>query len=358
MNLLSLFSGIGAPEKALTNLGIDYNVVNYCEIDKWASKSYSMIHGIPESKNLGDITKVNTDDIPDADLIFYGFPCQDISLSGKQKGLFNEDGSLTRSGLFFEALRIIKDKHPKIAIAENVKALTGNKFKNEFQTVLAELNKANYNTYWKVLNAKDYGIAQSRERVFIVSIRKDIDNGTFKFPEPIELTTKLKDYLDDECEIAVAAAMRGRYNEDGTTSQVIEISDREISNAITTVQKDSLVMKYTLSDEAWKGHLERLKKNKDKGNGFQYMLYNKDSDYINTLTARYYKDGKEALINQPGKNPRKLTPRECFKLMGFTNEDYKKASKVCSATQLYKQAGNSIVVNVLEHLFMEVLKIC
>ena len=126
-----------------------------------------------------------------------GFPCQDISLAGKQKGLFNEDGTQTRSGLFFDALRIIEGTQPKIAIAENVKNLTGKKFKPQFEIVLDSLDKAGYNNYWQVLNAKDYGIPQNRERVFIVSIRKDIDTGMFKFPEGFPLEIRLKDVLDE-----------------------------------------------------------------------------------------------------------------------------------------------------------------
>lgn len=146
-NFLSLFSGIGAPEMAMDRLGLDYNLVNYCEIDKYASASYSAIHGTPETKNLGDITKVDTNKLPDIDMIFYGFPCQDISLAGKQRGLFNADGSKTRSGLFFEALRLIEAKKPKVAIAENVKNLTSKKFAEQFQIVLDSLNDAGYNNY-------------------------------------------------------------------------------------------------------------------------------------------------------------------------------------------------------------------
>ena len=197
LRYLSLFSGIGAFEKALTNLGVKYEVVNYCEIDKYASKSYSAIHGIPESKNLWDITKVNVCDLPkDIDLLTYGFPCQDISLAGKQKGMFNDDGSLTRSGLFFKALDVIEYVKPKIAIAENVKALTSKKFTEQFKTILDSLEKAGYHNYWKVLNAKDYGIPQNRESVFIVSIRKDIDHNTFEFPKPYSLEKRLKDFLE------------------------------------------------------------------------------------------------------------------------------------------------------------------
>lgn len=199
LKLLSLFSGIGAFEKALNNLGVDYELVNYCEIDKYASQSYAAIHNVDESLNLGDITKINEKELPkDIDLLTYGFPCVDISLAGKQQGFFNKDGSKTRSGLFFDALRIIEETQPKVAIAENVKNLTSKKFSEQFNIVLESLDKAGYNQYWKVLNSKDYGIPQNRERVFIVSIRKDIDNGNFKFPEPFELKLRLKDMLEDE----------------------------------------------------------------------------------------------------------------------------------------------------------------
>ena len=141
--VLSLFSGIGAFEKALENIDEPFELVNYCEIDKYASKSYSLIHGVPEELNLVDVTKVDTSKLPnDISIVTYGFPCQDISISGKQKGFTNEDGSLTRSGLFFEALRIIEDTKPLIAIAENVKALVSKKFTKEFQIVLDSLEAA------------------------------------------------------------------------------------------------------------------------------------------------------------------------------------------------------------------------
>ena len=199
LKLLSLFSGIGAFEKALTNLGVDYELINFCEIDKYAVKSYCAIHGVSEDMNLQDVTTVDTATLPDdIDLLTYGFPCQDISNAGKQKGFTDENGNRTRSGLFFEALRIIEGTKPKIAIAENVKALTGKKFTTEFGIVLNSLEEAGYNNYWKVLNAKDYGIPQNRERVFIISIRKDIDHGLFEFPAPFPLERRLKDMLDKE----------------------------------------------------------------------------------------------------------------------------------------------------------------
>ena len=198
MKVLSLFSGIGAFEKALDNLQIPYELAGFSEIDKYAVKSYCAIHGVDESMNLGDITKIDEKALPkDIDLITYGFPCQDISLAGKQKGLFNDDGTQTRSGLFFEALRVIETTQPRVAIAENVKNLTGKKFKEQFALVLESLDEAGYNNYWKVLNAKDYGIPQNRERVFIISIREDLDMG-YEFPEPFPLQLRLKDMLDTE----------------------------------------------------------------------------------------------------------------------------------------------------------------
>lgn len=170
MKLLSLFSGIGAFEVALNRLGVDYELVNYCEIDKYASKSYSAIHGVSEDKNLWDVTKVDPSTLPsDIDLITYGFPCQDISVAGKQKGFVDENGERTRSGLFFEALRIIEGCKPRYAIAENVKNLAGKKFAKEFEIVLGSLEEAGYNNYYKVLNATDYGVAQNRERECLLS---------------------------------------------------------------------------------------------------------------------------------------------------------------------------------------------
>lgn len=193
---LSLFSGIGAFEKAMTNLQIPFELVGYSEIDKYASKAYSLIHKVPESLNLGDITQINEKLLPQVDLVTYGFPCQDISLAGLKKGLFNADGTKTRSGLFFDALRIIEHCKPQVAIAENVKNLLSEKFSEQFELVLNSLSDAGYNNYWKVLNAADFEIPQKRERVFIVSIRKDVDTGIFQFPEAAPLQKCLGDLLE------------------------------------------------------------------------------------------------------------------------------------------------------------------
>jgi len=197
IRLLSLFSGIGAFEKALDNCNIPYELVAYCEIDKYASKAYSAIHGVSEDKNLWDVCNVDATQLKDIDLISYGFPCQDISISGKMQGMFDDEGGYTRSGLFFEALRIIKECRPRIAIAENVRNLMSETFRDQYHTIQESLDEAGYTNHVSILNAKDYGIPQNRERVFIISIRKDIDMG-YIFPTPVPLKLCLKDLLEDK----------------------------------------------------------------------------------------------------------------------------------------------------------------
>jgi len=198
INYLSLFSGIGAFESAMRNLDIPFEITNYCEIGEPQSKAYSLIHGIDEKKNLHDITAVDETKLGEVDFITYGFPCQDIAQCGLQKGFIDEEGNKTRSGLFFDAARIIKATQPKVAIAENVKPLVQPKFKAEFKTVLESLEDAGYNNYWSVLKASDYNVPQSRERVFIVSIRKDLDTGVFEFPQKLELKKCMMDYLEED----------------------------------------------------------------------------------------------------------------------------------------------------------------
>lgn len=190
-----LFSGIGAFRKALIRLNIPHEIVGISEIDKYAVKSYEAIYG--QTRNYGDISKVEKLDY--ADLWTYGFPCQDISIAGKQAGIIKGE---TRSGLLYEVQRLLatadREKElPKFLIMENVKNLVGKKFIDQFNSWVGWLDELGYNTYWQVLDAKDYGIPQHRERVFAVSIRKDVDEG-FQFPSPIPLTKSLFDLLEDE----------------------------------------------------------------------------------------------------------------------------------------------------------------
>ena len=434
--------------------------MNYCEIDRWASLSYSMVNQCDESLNLRDVRTVTAETVRDqhVDLITYGFPCQDISIAGKQQGFVNDCGESTRSGLFFEALRIIKELRPRYAIAENVKALTSTKFKNEFATVLSSLEEAGYNNYWSVLNSKDYGIPQNRERVFIVSIRKDADEGDFQFPEKEPLMLRLRDmleptesvdekyYLSTEREgvrkliaelesryrinngTAVCVASRGRNPANPSdrttgspTEQRLEPNSDGCTNTLTTVQKDNLLLvaepgiiqigniakdpnREHIQDRIYDpsglaptlntvggGNLEPKitidgltrdvqcqRARVFNPNGLSATItasdYKEppqisvigqlkggekgcvvDRDGIGyTLTATEYKDPLK--IAEPGNTRtvriRKLTPRECWRLMGFNDEEFDRVHGI-SNSQLYKQAGNSIVVNVLSALLSQ-----
>lgn len=317
MKVFSLFSGIGAFERALETLNIKYDLMAYSEIDKNASKAYALIHKVSESLNLGDITKIDETKLPkDIDLITYGFPCQDISIAGKQKGFATTDGK-TRSGLFFDALRIIQTTKPRIAIAENVKNLTSKRFKNEFEIVLKSLEDAGYNNYWQVLNAKDFGIPQNRERVFIISIRKDIDNYTFKFPEKMPLKFKLKDFLENQI---------------------------EDSFYIKNYSSFSLINEYCgmLSG----GAFEKLFDISKRAYSIEYIA-------PTIHTRQDGNTGTKIFIYENGLlKIRKLTPTECFRLMGFSGKyvEILRENKI-STSQIYKMAGNSIVVNVLVEIF-------
>lgn len=379
MRLVSLFSGVGAFEKALTNLNIDHEVINYCEFDKFASESYSAIHGISKSLNLGDITKVKIAELQQgcADLITYGFPCQDISNAGKQKGFEDENGNLTRSGLFFYASAIIGRIQPKIAICENVKALTSKKFENEFKTVLDTLEQLGYNNYWQVLNAKDYGIPQNRERVFVVSVRKDIDNGEFNFPKPFNLEKKLADMLDTEVDEKYYLSDRmikyiSANNEKWTGNNNKSLINKTIASTLTTSEGHYRcdTSNYISSDFPENFDLKTVKPIKCEicvpnatKQGYQVA---EQGDSINlsfpnskTRRGRVGKGVAQTLDCQCNQGTlatdlriRKLTPKECWRLMGFDDKDIEKAQAVgISNAQLYKQAGNSIVVNVLMELF-------
>lgn len=381
IKLLSLFSGIGAFEKALENIGVDYELVNYCEIDKYASKSYSLIHNVSEEKNLNDVTKIDTSKLPhDIDLVTYGFPCQDISNAGKQKGFTDESGNRTRSGLFFEALRIIEQTKPKVAIAENVKALTSKKFAKEFDTVLKSLNDVGYNCYWKVLNSKNYGIPQNRDRVFIVSIRKDIDNFDFHFPQPKELKLRLNDllesnvdekyYLSEKLEIyalgnAVNKELKDMYKRENAYLNK-DISYTINTNSIRRVGDTNYICE-GIDEEIQVKDFLKIKEATKKGYSEAYA-----GDYVNiqfpnskTRRGRVGNGIANTLLTSKENcvvvdNPlrlRRLTEKECFRLMGFDDSDCDILKDNCiSMTQIYKQAGNSIVVDVLEALFTELFE--
>lgn len=324
-----------------------WELVNFCELDKFAIKSYCAVHNVDESLNLGDITKVDEKMLPkDIDLITYGFPCQDISLAGKQKGLFNEDGSKTRSGLFFEALRVIEEVHPKVAIAENVKNLTSKRFEKQFKIVLDSLETVGYNNYWKVLNAKNFGIPQNRERVFIISIRKDIDNGMFKFPEGFPLKIRLKDILEDKVDDKFyltsdkALSLIKKITINQNTTGVIPVGNVNPSGkGQNGAVIDSQGIARTITIE--------------KGEG-QKVLVREEPKCIQV--GQLYGTETGVYRIESDIRIRKLTPKECWRLMGFDDKSFKAAEQVNSNSQLYKQAGNSIVVDVLYYIFVELYK--
>lgn len=335
IKLLSLFSGIGSFEKALEKLNIDFELVNYCEIDKFASYAYSILHNVDESLNLGDISKVNENNLNDFDILTYGFPCQDISLAGKRKGIIKGQ---TRSGLLFEAFRIIKAKKPKYAIAENVKNLTSKMFINDFNNMVEELNDMGYNSYWKVINSKDYRSAQARERVFIISIRKDIDNGMFEFPESMNIHIPLSE----------------------VTEKVIDEKyyckeNMPMKNFINNINRKLVDFKNPTKFGLLKvGNIEKTN-----------MLEMNRRVFSDLGCSPTLVTGSDSIPKIVQCRIRKLTPLECWRLTGFNDEDYwniRRAleqrfygNKDRSDSRMYKMAGNSIVVNVVESIFKKLL---
>lgn len=475
-----------------------YRLVNFCEFDKYAEKSYCAIHGVSETLNLGDITKVNERKIPYFNMICGGSPCQDFSLAGKQAGsvwkckecgheynplqvhyarrdFCEKCGShnldKTRSSLLVEWLRMIRGVKPDWGIYENVKNIVGKKFKDTtFKAFEEELHEYGYHTYWSVLNAKNYGIPQNRERVYLILIKKELDNGKFEFPKPLNVPVCLMDVLEEKVEekyylpqekvrkliqnmeskraflfvpdeeqtkklknellflgqimegkawknpqagrvysaegcspaintcqggnlqpkivtlgkygggfcsstvlsgIGISrtqmtdnnqtkigeicpAAIRGRYDENGNIGQKLEISEKKnICHALTTVSKDNIIL---VSQKTKKGYEECIK------GGIANLSYPNVEK-----RGRVQEHGTicPTLTTQPSGlcqlesilRIRKLTPLESFRLMGFSDEDFQKAKEAgISNSQLYKQAGNSIVVDVLFYIFLNLYK--
>ena len=333
---IDLFAGIGGIRLPFQELG--GKCVFSSEIDKHAQKTYFSNYGEYPS---GDITQISASDIPDHDVLLAGFPCQAFSQAGLKKGFYD-----TRGTMFFEIQRILVEKRPKMFLLENVKRLKTDKKGQTFQIIYDILTgnykgslsldsdipmteqarealsqKLNYWVDFKVLRATDFGIPQNRERIFIVGFNKDYFDKVrdfrdiFSFPKPTNEISCVGDVLDE-----------------------IDIDDTQ----------------FTLSDNLWKGHQKRKLQHINKGNGFGYSLFDASSPYTNTISARYYKDGSEALIDQShlGKNSRMLTPRECARLQGFP-ENY--LVDTVSKAQAYKQFGNSVCVKVVKAVAEQML---
>lgn len=295
---IDLFAGIGGFRIPFEELNGE-NVFS-SEIDKFASKTYEVNF---KNKISGDIKLISEKTIPPFDILLAGFPCQPFSNAGLKKGFKDERGML-----FFEIKRIIKYHLPKVILLENVKGLKNHKNGTTLIKMKKILNEVGYKVYDKILNAKNFGVPQNRERIYIVGFLKE--KKIFNFPKSQKIQTKLGDILE-----------------------------KNVEN------------KYTISNKLWEGHKRRKTKHKAKGNGFGYSLFDKNSPYTSTISARYYKDGSEILIKQKNQNPRKLTPREAARLQGFP-EDF---DIPVSDNQAYKQFGNAVAIPVIRALAKNIL---
>lgn len=320
LRVLSLFSGIGAYEKALRNIGVDFDLINYCELDKTKSRAYSLLHNVSEDKNLIDVTNIDTSKIEDFDMMVYSPPCQSFSVVGKKEGINDIRGTL-----FFSALKVIRDKKPKFAIMENVDNLP-NRFTAEFDEMLKQLSLVGYRNHWKIINAKDF-IPQNRSRVFIVSIRKDIDTNNFEFPSG-DNTENWYDFINPYD----TRLLTGRQQRMIDFVKGVNVDDNikiegfpQFEKAVITLRQSGL----------------RFQNNRE----------------YPTITAFYGKGGGNFTIMAYKGNIGGITPRNCFKLMGFDYEDSDLLTKnKFSVSSQYIMAGDSVCVPVLEGIFNNMIQ--
>lgn len=406
LKVIELFSGIGSQHQALKEAGVEHVVFGFSEIDNYAIKVYRKLHGW--TNNFGDIKDIK--ELPQVDLWTYSFPCTDISISGQMKGFDKDSG--TGSSLLWQVGRLLDDAKqngylPKYLLMENVKNIVSKRFMPRFQEWIDQLTSYGYKSFYKVLNAKDYGVPQNRERCFMVSILNY--DGEFEFPEPKELTVFLQDLLEKDVDdryflsdrfiryacdmedrngfirgvrfrphdegskiaytittnpggratdnfviLPACAAIRGRGKGKGEYVQTLEVKQDPITNSLTTVQKDNVI----LVPQATKAGFAAA----EVGDGIytNRMKWKRgvvQKSMIPTLKTTCGDVGvvvndKEDLINI-----RRLTPRECWRLMGWKDKDIDRAfASGVSDTQLYKMAGNAIVVNVLTEIFKKLFK--
>lgn len=370
LKVLELFGGIGACTNALRNLLIPFKLVDYVEIDKFAVKSYNAMYGTNFEPQ--DITTWDKD--IDVDLIMHGSPCQDFSLAGKQAG--GDKNSGTRSSLMWHTVRIVEKLKPKYVIWENVKNILSKKHRHNFDEYLNKMDQLGYANYYQVLNAKDYGIPQNRERVFTVSIRNDIDKTiNFKFPPNQELKLRLANLLENDVDekyyLSDDKVEKLKFNKHVSKGNCCDIdrlygifdTDERQYQSGSVYNKNGLSPSISAMQGGWSQPCIEIKNGTKKGYQEAYkgdsvnLAFPNDDNrrarvnhnISNTLQCS---DSMGVVVSQPLRI-RKLTPKECWRLMGFSDFDFEKAEKVNSNTQLYKQAGNSIVVNVLEYIFEE-----
>ena len=361
LKVIELFAGIGAPRKALIKGEYNFKIVDAIEIDKYALKSYNAIYNTNIEPK--DVRKYKPDktDIGEIDLLFHGSPCQDFSLAGKQAGGDKDSG--TRSSLMYETIRIVEELKPKYVIWENVKNLLSKRHRHNFDAYLETMESLGYTNYYQVLNAKDYGIPQNRERVFTISIRNDINKG-YIFPQKQELKLKLKDMLEDNVDekyylsesriqkIANWKAYQKPFEKVQRKNSIVPTltargAGEEHSGMIT--YSENLEDTTNLQEECLKVGLFNDTSSDNFAKGKRDYGYRNEYGTLKcSPTYSIYKNTDLRI--------RKLTPKECWRLMGFDDEDFEKAAKVNSNSQLYKQAGNSIVVNVLMAIFDNLLQ--
>lgn len=328
-NFIDLFAGVGGFHIAMHSIG--GTCVFASEWDKNARETYIENYSkknkrLFESGNFaGDINEVNPKDIPDFNILCAGFPCQPFSHAGLKRGF--ED---TRGTLFFNVAEIVKvktdcGKKPDIIVLENVKGLKTHDKGETLKTILRVIDELGYDFKYEILNTKHFGLPQNRERIYIVAWKKN-KKKQFKFP-------------------------LGLYK----NNRVI-FDKEDLTKAKPTLLEDILepnpLPKYTISDNMYRGHINRKLKHQQKGNGFGFSMVKGSTPYSNTISARYWKDGSEILIEQEGKNPRRLTPREAFNLQGYPRT-FKLHN---SEKQSLMQAGNSVSIPVVKTLAKEILK--
>lgn len=324
---IDLFAGIGGIRMGFEESG--GHCVFTSEWDKYAVQTYCENYST-DHPVIGDITKIDISDIPDHDVLLAGFPCQPFSIAGVSKknslGRVHGFEDKTQGTLFFDVARIIKEKQPKAFLLENVKNLMSHDKGRTFQVIKETLeDELGYKIHPKVINAKGF-VPQNRERIYIVGFREKTDFSWDKFRHQKIDAKTMKDIF---------------HSQDGN-----EEINQDVVKKYTLGHRGHVNEKYILSDKLWKYLYDYAAKHKAKGNGFGYGMVTEDS-VSRTLSARYYKDGSEILVNRgEGNNPRRLTPRECARLMGYPDS----FSIPVSDTQAYKQFGNSVAVPVIKEI--------
>ena len=313
LRFIDLFAGICGMRIPFEQRGL--LCVFTSEIDSAARSTYSQNFGVDESDIFGDLIQIETSGaelVPDHDLLVAGFPCQPFSQAGKREGFADQ----TRGTLFFSIAQIIIEKQPKAVLLENVRGLLSQDKGRSFRIIVSTLEEAGYEVVHKVLNARDFGLPQNRQRLFIVGIRRDVNQtlASFEFPAPV------------------------------TSRDALSLGE-----ILDPYPPDERLY---ISDRIWESHQNRRAKNREIGRGFGYQLFTRHSKYAATISARYYKDGSEILIDeQDGKNPRKLSRQEALRLQGFP-EWFVPHSSYMQAT---KQAGNAVPVPVVDAIAEKLL---